>query len=356
MNKQTQVLIGSIDDQVNIPENININSDPVLNVENVRKKRKTMTFVDKLLILENWKRGVRRLQIADDLNFDKSTVYKVIKDADTICKNIKASKFQEEVEEFKNLYPVSMLMAELEELEMNAQVDLEVGEGGEVETTAAAETPHRRRKKRTQLTIADKLNIIRLSRCGVPHYRIVEKYGTAESTIGKIIRSQTDIISSCETARMGGRGSIETKKHRRNGPYHRVNELVYQWYTQKQASIGPDEVISRRTVKAKAKEIAHGMAETEAAFGKFKGSDGWLDSFYRVYGIRDTSTNTKLGKEAMNISVLEDAKQKLDYVMEIARDAGLLYEERAMTLAQLAADFEELTEKGNQNSDWLEVV
>lgn len=322
---------------------IDLLSDPIV-ASDSRKRRKVLGLCDKLVILEHWKRGTKTPQIAQQLGLDKSTVYKIIKDAPRVLRMDYLELYPTDMDEFRVLFPESVALGDVPS-HLEAKQDPK-------RSLQDIEDEGKRRKKRVALSIADKFNIIRLSRCDVPVRKIMTKYNVAESTIQKIIRSQDDIISSCESARLSGRIEATTRKHRKNGPYVQLNDLCFKWFSQKQLHNPPGVLIPRKVVKAKALEIAQKLAVEDRMYDKFKGSDGWLDSFFRSYGIvKASSATATTSNSAVAVSQevpgnpLEHAKEMVRRVMEIAREHGILFEERAMGLAQLEAEFDELLQK-----------
>ena len=70
----------------------------------------------------------------------------------------------------------------------------------------------------------------------------------------------------------------KSKKHNRHGKYHKINEILFEWYKRCRASnIYPNGI----TLKEEAMEIKEQLQDSD--FDDFSASNGWLDCWITTY-------------------------------------------------------------------------
>ena len=122
-------------------------------------------------------------------------------------------------------------------------------------------------------------------------------------------------------------------KKRRNGKYHVINEILYNWYAKcTSASIYPDGSL----LQEEAMKIKRRLEKEE--FSGFKASNGWLDSWKQTYRVREK----KLCGEANEVSTTA-IQAWIELLPELCQDSE---QQKKLNLDELGLFFKTLPEKG----------
>jgi predicted DNA-binding protein YlxM (UPF0122 family) len=129
-----------------------------------------------------------------------------------------------------------------------------------------------KRKRKTFLTVQQKMTILDELNKGVSLKRFARKYKVSVYIIYGIRRQAYDLSN------FGKRGGhLLQRKNRRRSPYEEIKNRLYSWIQDQQATGNP---LYDRLIQKKALEFSKERGSTS-----FLGSKGWLFKFKNRYGI-----------------------------------------------------------------------
>ncbi|XP_057308163.1 tigger transposable element-derived protein 6-like [Hydractinia symbiolongicarpus] len=106
--------------------------------------------------------------------------------------------------------------------------------------------------------------------------KLADIYKIGKTAAANILRDEKKIREQHEIFRE------KTKKRNRHGKYHKINEILFEWYKRCCASnIYPNGVM----LKEEALEIKEKLQNSD--FDNFSASDGWLDRWKTTYSVKE---------------------------------------------------------------------
>lgn len=140
--------------------------------------------------------------------------------------------------------------------------------------TTTTTTPSSLKRKRTELTLGDKVKLIEES-CvsGKSHRYLAGVFNIGKTTVHDILKKKDRILSAYKNG-LDGRSRKRIRVRLGNDD---INRLTWHWYEHKKAQCLP---VQGPVVQAKAREFAE---EFEAK--EFKASNGWLERFKKRYNL-----------------------------------------------------------------------
>jgi len=159
------------------------------------------------------------------------------------------------------------------------------------------------KRKRTELTLDQKVKIINEADSGTTRAQLVNKYNLGKTTIGDILRKREEILENFKDL-----GSLAAKSciRKREGEIRSLDEGIFQWFCQKRARAIP---ITDAKLQAKALRIKVLLLESlqnpndsetimkfRTVLENFKASNGWVQNFKKRYHIKSYSIQGERGQ------------------------------------------------------------
>ncbi|XP_013927326.1 PREDICTED: uncharacterized protein LOC106553375, partial [Thamnophis sirtalis] len=135
------------------------------------------------------------------------------------------------------------------------------------------------KRKRVNLSVKQKLELIEKLESGWSVARACEEYGVKKQTVSDIRKAKEKLkrfVLMCDVDSTGGAAEIGSRKHMKMSQEASLEEAVLRWYVEQRAG---GAKVRRVDLKAAANAIA---ADTKL---NFKASDGWIWRFYKRHGI-----------------------------------------------------------------------
>ena len=127
------------------------------------------------------------------------------------------------------------------------------------------------KRKRNDLSLADKAEVIKMKDQRMSQIEISKKYGCSQSLISRIIAQRETIMRDYTE------NKNPERKRRRLGKETNVEDALWQWFTNVRSH---DVPLSGPTLQEKAEKLAFTMGNTE-----FKATDGWLSRWKERHSI-----------------------------------------------------------------------
>lgn len=156
------------------------------------------------------------------------------------------------------------------------------------------------RCKRKNLTVAQKLELLRKLEKGASVRSVCEEYGVAKQTVSDIRKSKDKLVEysarCCVDVLTSTSGKVASRKYVRTGKGAALDAAVMKWCKQQQ-SVG----ISVRGIEvlAVARMLAHKL-EIE----NFRGSEGWLWRFRQRHGLFSAAVRGQ-GKKRLSFTTAQ---------------------------------------------------
>uniref|UniRef100_A0A8C5S5A6 Uncharacterized protein n=1 Tax=Laticauda laticaudata TaxID=8630 RepID=A0A8C5S5A6_LATLA len=135
------------------------------------------------------------------------------------------------------------------------------------------------KRKRVNLSVKQKLELIEKLESGWSVARACEEYGVKKQTVSDIRKAKEKLkrfVLMCDVDSTGSAAEIGARKHMKMSQEASLEEAVLRWYVEQRAG---GVKVRRVDLKAAANTIAADMKLT------FKASDGWIWRFYKRHGI-----------------------------------------------------------------------
>ncbi|KAG8127511.1 hypothetical protein E2320_014472 [Naja naja] len=135
------------------------------------------------------------------------------------------------------------------------------------------------KRKRVNLSVKQKLELIEKLESGWSVARACEEYGVKKQTVSDIRKAKEKLkrfVLMCDVDSTGSVAEIGARKHMKMSQEASLEEAVLRWYVEQRAG---GAKVRRVDLKAAANAIAADMKLT------FKASDGWIWRFYKRHGI-----------------------------------------------------------------------
>lgn len=132
--------------------------------------------------------------------------------------------------------------------------------------------------QRTCLSLEEKIKVLDYAaqHPNMGSRKIADHFGIGKTAASNILKEGNKLRKDFETFK-------GTYKKRRHGKYHVINEILYHWYGKcTSANIYPDGSL----LQIEAMEIKKRLDKEELS--EFSASNGWLESWKKTYGIRET--------------------------------------------------------------------
>jgi hypothetical protein len=149
------------------------------------------------------------------------------------------------------------------------------------------------KRKRTDLSLNDKLNIIQAVESGKSsRQEISVKYDLGKTTVGDIIRSKHKILAKAEEI---GRVASKSVVRERNGLLPSLEAVLLNWFTNARAGNIPIQentlqhkasLLAKMTLQSIERPLTEDGTEFEAALQNFRASNGWLAGFKKRFNIK----------------------------------------------------------------------
>lgn len=141
-----------------------------------------------------------------------------------------------------------------------------------------ASIPTSGKGRNTNLTMIEKLEVIKRIDSNIPYSKISQEFNIAKGTVNKIKRSREAIVESVEKHGATGE-TIKRTRFSKDGKL--LDSLLVNWISEAQER---GELVTGKLVQEKALEIA-----SENSISSFKASNGWLQCFQRRHAALFTS-------------------------------------------------------------------
>ncbi|XP_070593304.1 zinc finger protein 397-like [Erythrolamprus reginae] len=135
------------------------------------------------------------------------------------------------------------------------------------------------KRKRVNLSVKQKLELIAKLESGWSVARVCEEYGVKKQTVSDIRKAKEKLrrfVLMCDVDATGSSAEIGERKHMKMSQEASLEEAVLRWYVEQRAG---GAKVRRVDLKAAANAIA---ADAKLSF---KASDGWIWRFYKRHGI-----------------------------------------------------------------------
>ena len=162
------------------------------------------------------------------------------------------------------------------------------------------------KRKRTNLSIAAKLELIEKLESGVSVARVCDEYGVKKQTVSDIRRSKEKLqafaVNFDVDPSTDRKGVVHGRKHMKVSQSRDLEGAVYKWYMQQRAvnvNVRGVEIVEA------AKKLAEHMGVT------FQGSAGWLWRFGNRHGIRHKNVQGESGSADLHLFTIILIKENL---------------------------------------------
>ena len=146
------------------------------------------------------------------------------------------------------------------------------------------------KRKRGNLTVAQKLELIKMLEHGASVKRVCEEYGVKKQTVSDIRKAKSKLTEYALKYSVDGysskSGSVAARKHMKTGNQKELDEAVYKWYVQQKAC---GNKVSSETIRNACEQLSKHLGIECSA------SDGWLWRFRNRHGLRDTQVRGEAG-------------------------------------------------------------
>lgn len=135
------------------------------------------------------------------------------------------------------------------------------------------------KRKRVNLSVKQKLELIEKLESGWSVARVCEEYGVKKQTVSDIRKAKEKLrkfVLMCDVDSTGSGAEIGARKHMKMSQEASLEEAVLRWYVEQRSG---GAKVRRVDLKAAANAIAADMKLN------FKASDGWIWRFYKRHGI-----------------------------------------------------------------------
>ena len=136
------------------------------------------------------------------------------------------------------------------------------------------------KRKRVNLSVVKKLELIKDIEKGATVKSVCEKYGVKKQTVSDIRKNKEKLekfaASYCIDAASSKSGKVGNRKHMKTGKEESLDAAVMKWYVQERSN--GVNVRGTEILAAARKLAAH------LDFSDFKGSEGWLWRFRNRHG------------------------------------------------------------------------
>ncbi|KAM3845460.1 uncharacterized protein M6D78_003151 [Vipera latastei] len=157
------------------------------------------------------------------------------------------------------------------------------------------------KRKRVNLSVKQKLELIEKLESGWSVARVCEEYGVKKQTVSDIRKAKEKLkrfVRMCDVDSTGAAAAeIGARKHMKMSQEASLEEAVLRWYLERRAE---GAKVRRVDLKAAANAIA---ADMQLAF---KASDGWIWRFYKRHGI----DHKRAGGEAAAANAAEEEEEE----------------------------------------------
>ena len=145
------------------------------------------------------------------------------------------------------------------------------------------------KRKRTNLSIGAKLELIKKMESGVSVARVCDEYGVKKQTVSDIRRSkekvQAFVVKFDADPSKDKKGVVHKCKHMKVSQNRDLEEAVYKWYVQQQSV----------SVNERGVDIVDATKKSAAHMGIiFQGNTGWLWRFRNCHSIRTKMYKVRL--------------------------------------------------------------
>ncbi|CAL1539922.1 unnamed protein product [Lymnaea stagnalis] len=130
--------------------------------------------------------------------------------------------------------------------------------------------------KRKPLTLEQRMEALQKIDAGWTLKQVAEQFNCGMTQISQIKRKREEVLKLWEE---GGRADRKHVKKRKSN-YEELNSKVFHWYCEKRASQFPIAITGKR-IQEKGVQLAK-----ELSLDDFKASNGWLESWQRLYNVK----------------------------------------------------------------------
>ncbi|XP_058021648.1 uncharacterized protein LOC131189536 [Ahaetulla prasina] len=182
------------------------------------------------------------------------------------------------------------------------------------------------KRKRVNLSVKQKLELIEKLESGWSVARVCEEYGVKKQTVSDIRKAKEKLkkfVLMCDVDSTGTGAEIGARKHMKMSQEASLEEAVLRWYVEQRAG---GAKVRRVDLKAAANAFAADMKLN------FKASDGWIWRFYKRHGIdhkRARAGEAAAGEDEEGMEPLGSGFYKR-YIMSQIRSKSKEAAEKAM--------------------------
>ncbi|KAM6471896.1 uncharacterized protein PHA67_002618 isoform 2-T2 [Liasis olivaceus] len=176
------------------------------------------------------------------------------------------------------------------------------------------------KRKRVNLSVKQKLELIEKLESGSSVARVCEEYGVKKQTVSDIRKAKEKLkkfVLMCDVDSTSNTAEIGARKHMKMSQEASLEEAVLKWYVEQRSG---GAKVRRVDLKAAANAIAADMKLS------FKASDGWIWRFYKRHGI---DNKRACGEAAEEVAPLGSGFYKR-YIMSQIRSKSKEAAEKAM--------------------------
>ncbi|XP_070792518.1 zinc finger protein 665-like [Pituophis catenifer annectens] len=187
------------------------------------------------------------------------------------------------------------------------------------------------KRKRVNLSVKQKLELIEKLESGWSVARVCEEYGVKKQTVSDIRKAKEKLrkfVLMCDVDSTGSGAEIGARKHMKMSQEASLEEAVLRWYVEQRSG---GTKVRRVDLKAAANAIAADMKLN------FKASDGWIWRFYKRHGIDHKRACS--GEAAATAAAAEEEEEGMEplgssfykrYIMSQIRSKSKEAAEKAM--------------------------
>ncbi|XP_063152246.1 zinc finger protein 397-like isoform X2 [Candoia aspera] len=176
------------------------------------------------------------------------------------------------------------------------------------------------KRKRVNLSVKQKLELIEKLESGSSVARVCEEYGVKKQTVSDIRKAKEKLkkfVLMCDVDSTSNTAEIGARKHMKMSQEASLEEAVLKWYVEQRSG---GAKVRRVDLKSAANAIAADMKLS------FKASDGWIWRFYKRHGI---DNKRACGEAAEEVAPLGSSFYKR-YIMSQIRSKSKEAAEKTM--------------------------
>ncbi|CAF4683431.1 unnamed protein product, partial [Rotaria socialis] len=134
---------------------------------------------------------------------------------------------------------------------------------------------------RRDLTLAERVELIRKNEQNVPYRKLAGEYKISIGSVSNIVKRKVEYIENYEQNENSNK-----KRNLRDEFSQQLDQKVYEWFVQQRSKNIP---ISGPLLQEQARQIRQQLGGSNA--GDFKASNGWLEKFRKRHGIQYRTIN-----------------------------------------------------------------